>query len=113
MSPGISWCRMSIILVLAYLGVAGLTSAGDDAKVSESSISLADASHPVATRMRQFEDWKTFDGVKFLRRIVNFHHGRKVADIRVLELELNGALKLSDLAIRPKDLKPQMSRCGN
>jgi hypothetical protein len=30
MSPGNSWCRMSIILVLAYftIGVAGLTSAG-------------------------------------------------------------------------------------
>ena len=81
--------------------------------VSESSISLTDASHPVEMQKRQFEDWKTFDGVKFPRRIINFHHGRKVADIQLLELELNAAMNLSDLSRRPENLKPQMSGCGN
>lgn len=79
---------------------------------SESSISLADAKHPVATQTRQFEDWEGSQGVEFPRRIINFHRGTKVADLRVLELEINSRMRLNDLAIKPQDQKPQMYTCG-
>jgi len=80
--------------------------------LSESSISLDDPGHPIEIRKREFEHWAMFDGVKFPQRIVNFHHGSKVADIRVLKLEVNGEAKSSELSLRPKNLKPQMSGCG-
>jgi hypothetical protein len=80
--------------------------------VKEASISLANASHPIAIRTRQFESWESFQGVKFPRRIINFHRERKVADIRVQQIKLDGGIKSEDLAIRPQELQPDMSQCG-
>jgi len=80
--------------------------------VKEASISLADASHPVATRTRQFEGWDVFQGVKFPCRIINFHGEKKVADIRAQQIMLDGGIRSEDLAIRPQGLKPDMSQCG-
>lgn len=80
--------------------------------VKESSISLADLSHPVTSQTRQFERWKTFQGVKFPRRIINFHGGKRLADIRLQEIKLDSGLRPEDLAIRPQGLRPEMSQCG-
>src|SRR5437016_6280754 len=41
--------------------------------LNEASISLADASPPVATRTRQFQGWDVFQGVRFPCRIINFN----------------------------------------
>jgi hypothetical protein len=35
-----------------------------------------------------------------------------VADIQVLDLELNPTMNLSELSRKPENLKPQMSGCG-
>lgn len=79
---------------------------------SESSVSLTDPTHPVVTQTRQFEDWATFQGLKFPRRIINFHHERKVADVRVLRFTLDSRMQIKDLALKPENLKPHMSGCG-
>lgn len=78
----------------------------------EASISLADASHPVATQTRQFEGWVAFQGIKFPGRIINFHGEKKVADIRLQQIKLDGGMRSEDLAIRPQGLQPDMSQCG-
>ena len=80
--------------------------------VKEASISLADASHAVATKTRQFEGWEAFQGVKFPHRIINFHGEKKVADMRLQQIKLDGGIRSEDLAIRPQGLKPVMSQCG-
>jgi len=46
--------------------------------------------------------------VKFPFRIVNFHSGKKLAEIRVEQIKLNRGLKPSGLAAKPQDLKPVM-----
>lgn len=80
--------------------------------VKEALISLAYASHPVATQTRQFEGWEAFQSVKFPRRITNFHGGKRLADIRLQEIKLDSGMRSEDLAIRPQGLKPEMSQCG-
>ena len=75
------------------------------------SILLADASLPAATRTRQFEGWESFRGIKFPARIINFHGERKLADIHLQEIKLDGGIKSADLAVRPEGLSPNMSRC--
>ncbi len=80
--------------------------------LKESSISLVDAAHPVVTQTRQFDDWERFQGLEFPRRITNFHSGKRVADIRLRQLKLDSGMKSDDLALKPEDLKPQMSDCG-
>jgi hypothetical protein len=81
--------------------------------LKESSISLVDAAHPVVTQTRLFQDWERFQGLEFPRRITNFHNGKRVAEIRLLELKLDNRTKSEDLAVKPEDLKPQMSDCGS
>ena len=53
-------------------------------------IFLADASHPVATQTRQLEGWEAFQSVKFPRRIINFHGGKRLADIREINASFTG-----------------------
>jgi hypothetical protein len=72
-------------------------------------ISLADSGHPVPNEQR-FEQWRAVDGVKFPWRITSFQSGNRVAEITVEQIKLNSGLKPSDLAIKPPDLKPVMSR---
>jgi len=75
-------------------------------------VSISHKSHSVVTRTRQFEEWAAFQGVMVPRRIINFHGGRKVADIRLEELKLDSGIKTEDLALKPKGLSPEMSQCG-
>jgi hypothetical protein len=79
--------------------------------MSESTISLTDARHPLETKRRQFGEWGDFQGVKFPRRIINFHRGARVADIRMLQIKINGEMSVKDLAIEPQDKQPQMFTC--
>ena len=61
------------------------------------------------TKTREFEKWETFQGVKFPRRIINFHGDQKVADIKLQYIK--AADQTADLSIKPDNLKPQMSGC--
>jgi hypothetical protein len=71
-------------------------------------ISLADPDHPVASET-QMQDWQTVNGSKFPRRIVNFHTGKKLAEIKVLYAKLDQGLRIADLQRKPADHKPVMS----
>jgi len=77
--------------------------------MKETDISLSDPNHPVSSESR-FEQWQAIDGVKFPQRITKFHSGRKVAEIMVEQSKLNSGIKPADLAIKPPDLKPVMTR---
>lgn len=71
--------------------------------------SHADPDHPV-TDETSLEQWHAVEGVKFPRIITKFHNGKKVAEITEEQTRLNGGLKVSDLGIRPPNLKPVMSQ---
>ncbi len=75
-------------------------------------VSMNDRSHSVVTKTRQFQDWEAFQGVRFPRRIINFHGDKKVADIRLEELKLDSGTRTEDLALEPKGLRSDMSQCG-
>lgn len=77
--------------------------------VKQTDISLSDPNHPVPSETR-FEQWQTIDGVKFPYHIAKFQNGRKVAEITTEQIKLNSGLKAGDLAIKPADLKPVLSR---
>ena len=77
--------------------------------VKETDISLSDPNHPVSSESR-LEQWRDIDGVKFPQGITKFHSGMKVAEITVEQTKLNSGIKAGDLAIKPPDLKPVMSR---
>ena len=77
--------------------------------LKETDISLSDSNHPVPSETR-LEQWRTIDGVKFPQRITKFQSGRKLAEITVEQIKLNGGIKAGDLAIKPPDLKPVMSQ---
>jgi hypothetical protein len=66
----------------------------------------------VVTKSRQFQEWETFQGIRFPRRIINFHGDKKLADMRLREIKLGGRTIAEDLATRPKGLSPEMSHCG-
>lgn len=113
------------VITASSTNVIAISTTGDDSQkteitldpvtflpVKEASISLADASHPVATKTRQFGGWEAFQGVKFPRRIINFHGEKKVADLRLQQIKLDGGIRSEDLAMRPQGLKPAMSQCG-
>lgn len=76
--------------------------------VKQTGISLADPDHPVPSETRP-DQWETVGGVKFPRRITNFHSGKRLAEIAVEQIKLNSGIKPGDLAIKPPDLKPVMS----
>jgi hypothetical protein len=77
--------------------------------VKETDISLSDPNHPVPSESR-LEQWQAIDGVKFPQRITKFQSGRKLAEITLEQIKLNGGIKAGDLAIKPPDLKPVMSQ---
>jgi hypothetical protein len=76
--------------------------------IGSTGISLADPDHPVA-RETQTQDWRMVGGLKFPERIINFHGGKKLADIKVLYTKLDQELKSRDLQRKPADHKPVMS----
>ena len=72
-------------------------------------ISLADPDHPVSSEAK-LEQWEIFGGIKFPRKITNIHGGKRLAQITVEKIKLDSGLKPADLALKPADLKPVMSR---
>lgn len=77
--------------------------------VKQSTISLSDPAHPVASETR-FDKWTPSGGVMFAQRITIFQRGRKAADITVEHTKVNSGIKPNELAIKPPDLKPVMGR---
>lgn len=75
--------------------------------ISSRGISLADPDHPVAS-VAEIHGWWAVKGIEFPREIINFHAGKKLADIKVLGTRINSGLKPADLALKPADLKPVM-----
>jgi hypothetical protein len=75
----------------------------------ETDVSLSDPSHPTSTETR-FGRWRAIDGVKFPQSISKVRGGIKLAEITVEQIKLNSAIKARDLATKPPDLKPVMSR---
>jgi hypothetical protein len=74
-------------------------------------ISLADPEHPVAKQTLEYEGWKAFEGVEFPLRTINFHYGKRLADIRLVRIKLNTGIRPEDLALKPQGLSPAMSAC--
>lgn len=72
-------------------------------------ISLADPDHPVASAT-ELHGWQAVKGIKFPREIINYHAGKKLADIKIVETRIDSGLKHADLALKPADLKPVLSR---
>jgi hypothetical protein len=77
--------------------------------VKETEISLSDPNHPVPIETI-FGQWRAIDGIRFPQRISKFQNGRKLAEITVEQIKLNGGMKAGDLAVKPPDLKPVMSQ---
>jgi hypothetical protein len=77
--------------------------------VKQTTISLSDPAHPVASETR-FDKWTEVGGVKFAQRITIFQRNRKAAEITVEQTRVNTGIKASELAIKPSDLKPVMAR---
>jgi hypothetical protein len=77
--------------------------------VKQAGILHAGSDHPVHQEMR-FEQWEISGGVKFPQRSSNFDDGKKLAEITAELTRLNSGIKPGDLAIKPPDLKPVMSR---
>jgi len=71
--------------------------------------SLADSNNPAPSETR-FDNWQTHRGVRFARAISIFQNGKKLAQITVEQTKLNGGIKPSDLALKPSDLNPVLSR---
>ncbi len=59
-----------------------------------------------ATQTRQFEGWEAFQSVKFPRRIINFHGGKRLADIRLQEIKLDSGMRSPKPS--PKSLFPTL-----
>lgn len=80
--------------------------------VKETLITCGNSDHPIAKQSREFEGWEDFQGVKFPRRIINFHHNQKVADIKLQYIKADRQMVSRVLSVMPENLKPQMSGCG-
>ncbi len=76
---------------------------------TETTTSLADPAHPAKSEVR-IEEWLSVDGIRFPRRTVTYRNGARVAEITVEEIKLNRRIESKDLAIKPSDLQPVMSR---
>jgi hypothetical protein len=77
--------------------------------LKQASISVADPAHP-ATSENQLKEWMTVQGIEFPRRVWILHGGIRLADITTERIELNRGLRAADLALKPADLNPVMSR---
>jgi hypothetical protein len=77
--------------------------------VKQTEILHAGSDHPVHQELR-LDRWGVSGGVQFPRHISNFHDGKKLAEITMEQTNLNNGIKASDVAIKPPDLKPVMSR---
>jgi len=73
--------------------------------VKISTITLSDPAHPIPSDELTTE-WETVQGIRFPRRWTVFHGGVRVAEAKDATSVVNGGLKLTDLAAKPRDLKP-------
>jgi len=71
---------------------------------SQTATSHSDANHPVREELR-FEKWQVSDGVKFPRHLFSFHEGRKTEEGTVEYVLLNRGIKVSDLAVKPTEVR--------
>jgi len=49
----------------------------------------------------EFAEWRTVAGIKWPRRLVNFHYGVKLADMTTTEVGIDVGLDIDDLARKP------------
>lgn len=77
--------------------------------VTSAGISLADPDRPVPAQMR-YDGWKDVSGVRFPTRRTNFHSGMKRGEVTTEDIRVNAGLRPQDLAAKPADLAPDMSR---
>jgi hypothetical protein len=76
--------------------------------VEETTVSLADPAHPVASETR-FEEWQSVQGIRFPRRTGIFRNGVRLGEITVEQIVVNTGLRPEDLSTKPADLNPVQS----
>lgn len=69
--------------------------------IRTASTSLSNPDAPVLA-YTEIKEWQTVNGVKLPQRILNYHSGVLVADIRTTEIKINSGLDPRDLAAPPK-----------
>jgi hypothetical protein len=77
--------------------------------VKTASISLSDPAHPIASET-EVTEWETVQGIRFAKRWKVLRSGVRVAEAMVEETKLNAGLKLDELALKPSDFKPVLSK---
>jgi hypothetical protein len=77
--------------------------------VKSAGVSLADPDHPVPSEMR-YEGWKEIAGVRFATHRVNYHSGVKRGEVTTEDIRVNIGLRPQDLAAKPADFAPDISR---
>jgi hypothetical protein len=69
--------------------------------IREAGVSLSNPDAPVPA-YTEITEWQTVDGVKLPKRILNYHRGRLVVDIRTTEIKINNGIDPKELAKPPK-----------
>jgi hypothetical protein len=77
--------------------------------VKTASISLSDPAHPIPSETIVTE-WETVDGIHFARHWKVLRNGIRVAEATVEQTTLNTGLKIEELAKKPSDFKPVLSK---
>jgi hypothetical protein len=77
--------------------------------VTSAGISLADPDHPVPAEMR-YAEWRDVSGVHFPTRRTNYHSGVKRGEVTTEDIRINIGLRPQQLAAKPADFAPDMSR---
>jgi hypothetical protein len=77
--------------------------------LKSASVSLADPNRPVQAEMR-YDGWKEFSGVRFPTHRVNYHSGVNRGEVTTEDIRINSGLRQQDLAAKPADFAPDISR---
>ena len=77
--------------------------------VKTTSISLSDPTHPIPSET-EVSEWETVQGIRFAKRWKVLRSGVRFAEAMVEETKLNAGLKLDELAMKPSDFKPVLSK---
>ncbi len=77
--------------------------------VKTTSISLSDPAHPIPSETVVTE-WETVQGIHFAKHWKVLRSGIRVAEATVEQTTLNTGLKLEELAMKPSDFKPVLSK---
>jgi hypothetical protein len=73
------------------------------------SLSLADPDRPVSAEMH-YVAWQEVSGVRFPTRRSNFQSHVNRGDVNTAEIHVNVGLREQDLAAKPIDFAPQLTR---